>query len=91
METLEDRLREWDSDFCRLYRMTKQSPRELALVHLQDMLPEAAVSIFDLLKHDILTVQQMREFYKNMIAEEQINKRKKAKEGVRLHELAERL
>ena len=71
--------------------MTKQSPGELALVYLQDMLPEAAVAKFELLKHDILTVQQMRDFYKKIIAEEKSNKRRKAKGAGGLHELVERL
>ena len=71
--------------------MTGQSPGELALVYLQDMLPEAAVAKFELLKHDILTVQQMRDFYKKIIAEEKSNKRKKAKGAGGLHELVERL
>ena len=61
LETLEDRLREWDSDCRRWLRMTRQSPGELALVYLQDMLPEAAVAKFELLKHDILFVQRNEE------------------------------
>ena len=71
--------------------MTKQTPGELALVYLQDMLPEAATAKFDLVKHDILTVQQMRDFYKKIIAEEKSNRKKKGKGVGGLHELVERL
>ena len=44
LDPLEDHLRELDSDCRRGYCMTKQSPGELALIYLQDMLPEAAVA-----------------------------------------------
>ena len=91
LDTQEDHLREWDSDCRRWYRMTKQSPGELALVYLQDMLPEAAVANIELSKHDSLTVQQMRDFYKKIIAEEKSSRRKKAKCAGGLHEFVERL
>ena len=67
MDTFEDRLMKYDTEMDQYQRMTGNTFGELAMIHLQDMMPDEVRSRWENEKHNLLTLVDMRKLFGRMI------------------------
>ena len=84
MDSFGERLQRWDREKEQYERITNNHIGELALIYLQDMMPKQIRPTFELEKHNILTVAQLRTFF-NRIIDDHKNDTKHGGDG--LHEV----